>query len=266
MKLQKKQSMTPEELVAARRRLDESGPPACVEAYALRAAATRAYRTGGEDGGHKAIAALLEHQHGCAVCRAEPESLKAYGSPDPGDVPWGSRVLGRMGPLIERLLRVLLGPSPARGEYRRLSFVVSLLLSAVAVGGIGASTLMDALTGRLDAADLRERALMLAALIPAYVVGSWLAGAAWDATRRIRHRFAGYLLRGGATAGAMYGAVGLIVPLANEDLWYKESPMMLGMLTVAGVLLGAGKWIKDRLTDNIPAPVRASDERSADAG
>ncbi len=64
----------------------------------------------------------------------------------------------------------------------------------------------------------------------------------------------------------MYGAVGLIVPLANEDLWYKESPMMLGMLTVAGVLLGAGKWIKDRLTDNIPAPVRASDERSADAG
>lgn len=243
MQPQQKQAVRPEELAAT---------PACAEACALRAAAARANRIGDEDTGHQAIAALLEHQRGCAVC-------------NPGDVPWGSRVLGRMGQLIERLLCLLLGPSRTSGEYRRFSLFMAPLISAAVAFGVGVNSLLAALDGQLDTAGLRERGLILAAAIPSYFVGCWLAGAAWDATRGIRHRFAGYLLRGGATSVALYGTVGLVIPLVFDEYGYDYYPLILVGSAGLGALVGAGKWIKDLLTGNLPTPVRLPDERSADA-
>lgn len=88
-------------------------------------------------------------------------------------------------------------------------------------------------------------------------MGGYGAGAVWDATRGIRHRLMGYVLRGGGTAAAMYGAMLLMLPLLKDDA---VPPLVylagVGVLTGFGALVGAGKWMKDRWMDDLPDPPR----------
>jgi hypothetical protein len=239
--------------------VEESGLPACVIADGLGAAAAREYARGGEGARNQALAALLDHQHGCRVCRARAAYIEAYGPGGTGPS-LRMRVLGRMGLLIQRRPRLLLGATPARGEYRRFSFFMGALLSGCVVVAVGVSTLLAMLWGELDGAVLREHGILLAALIPTYFAGCWLAGAAWDATRGIRHRLAGYALRGAATAAAVYGSIVLAVPLLPAP----DEPLppagvhaaFVVVSAILGALVGVGKWVRDRVKGDIPEPAR----------
>lgn len=56
---------------------------------------------------------------------------------------------------------------------------------------------------------------------------------------------------------AMYGAMMLLMPVLKQD----DVPVLgyvagVGALTVFGAVAGAGKWMKDRWMDDLPAPPR----------
>ena len=136
-----------------------------------------------------------------------------------------------------------------------MGFFMAAFLSFMAFFSTGLRVLIGLVEGELGARDLLSWLGLMAAVVPVYVLGCWLAGAAWDATRPIRHRLIGYLLRGGATAAAMYGAVGLLMPLIDDDpLTPPLFLLMLAGLTAVGVLIGAVKWTRDWWRDALPEP------------
>jgi hypothetical protein len=158
--------------------------------------------------------------------------------------------------MMERLLGALFPRGPA-GEHRRFAILMGALLTGAATVVIGVGALVELLTGRTPDHPSLELVPALPLFAASYMVGSYLAGALWDATRRIRHRFVAYVLRGGGTAAAMYGATMLILP------WMLDGPMPalgyligVGGLTVAGAVTGACKWLSDWFMDDLPKPPR----------
>jgi hypothetical protein len=85
-------------------------------------------------------------------------------------------------------------------------------------------------------------------MIPGYFIGFYLAGAAFDLFRPIRHRFIGYVLRWGIGGAIVYGTISLLMPLLEDDPMSAGDSLIFALLLggVCGVI-GAGLWVKDRL-------------------
>ncbi|HEU0015490.1 MAG TPA: hypothetical protein VFQ45_17540, partial [Longimicrobium sp.] len=97
--------------------------------------------------------------------------------------------------------------------------------------------------------------LQVLLVVPGYFTGFLLAGWVMDATRPLAHRFRGYALRGSLGATAVYGAVGLVLPLLDRDvrLW-PDVAATLPFIAAFGLLAGAGWWARDRLTGRLGPP------------
>lgn len=242
--------------------LQASGLAECPRAAALHDALEAAVDRGGVRASEREAEALLEHAEACGVCRARTGYLKAHAPPlPPPEMGWSGRALGALAVMTGRLGRLLRLPEGPRGEFRRASVFIAAVLSGIAVAVSAAGLVLGIASGRASASDAGAWLTLLAVLVPAYFVGAILAGAAWDATRGIRHRLAGYVARGAATAAALYGAVGLTLPFIPEQtMSLSQLPGLLVLLAVLGALFGAGKWARDRAADNLPDPPR---ERAA---
>lgn len=158
--------------------------------------------------------------------------------------------------MTERLPEALFPPGPA-GEHRRFAVLMGALLTAAVTLVIGVGALVELRTGRTGDHPSLEQVPSLPLIAAAYMVGSYLAGAVWDATRRIRHRFVAYVLRGAGTVAAMCGTTMLVLP------WMLDSPMpalgyliIVGGLTGVGAVIGACKWLTDWFMDDLPRPPR----------
>ena len=88
-----------------------------------------------------------------------------------------------------------------------------------------------------------------------YFLGFFLAGWVFDATRRIRHRFVGYVIRGGLAAAAIYGSIGLVMPVMDRDFDWSDWPGLVALFAAFGALIGGGLWIIDRVRGKIPSRV-----------
>lgn len=255
------------ELAYERQRiLDESGLLACAEADALAAGVKVAFQSGDSEAAQQAVDSLVRHERRCGVCQARVEYLRVHGPPDPGPRPplW-MRGLAWIGTLADRLPRPLRPPPGPRGEYRRFGFVMGAYLTTGATLIIGSFAVLELVRGRRPGEDSAlEMALILPVIAAAYMVGGYAAGAAWDATRSIRHRLLGYVARGAATAAALYGAMAIVAPFIDTE---QVSPpffvAMVAALTVFGGLVGAGKWLKDRWAHDVADPAADPSEGSA---
>lgn len=240
--------------------LRASGLPECAELGAMEAGFTAAAERGGE-ARDLAIQAMLSHEAECPVCQARVAYLQAHAPPMPRmDLPLWMRALGGLGGLADRLPAPLRPPPGPRGEYRRFGIVMGAYVTVFATAVIGGGIVVELVTGRAGEDSALGFAPALPLLAAAYLVGGYVAGAVWDATRGIRHRLMGYVLRGGGTAAAMYGAMMPLLPLLQDE----AMPPLVSLSAVAGlagfgVLVGAGKWMKDRWMDDLPEPAREQD-------
>jgi hypothetical protein len=253
-----------------RRVLEASGLPECPQAAALQDAMDAAVDAGGVEAAEEEIDAVLAHERTCPVCRAREAYLNAHAPPLPElDAGGVNRVVAALLALPDRLPGPLRPPPGLRGEYRQVSVVMAAFLSAVALVASGTALVLQLVTGDVGTSEVLRWLATMAAVIPAYFAGGMVAGAAWDATRGIRHRFIGYVLRGGATAAAMYGAIGLVMPMIPEGtLSGSESAAGVALGPVSGVLsgvlfgalfgalFGVGKWIWDWRNAALPDPPR----------
>jgi transcriptional regulator with XRE-family HTH domain len=240
--------------------LRASGLPECGELRAMEAGFTAAAGRGGE-ARDLAIQAMLSHEAECPVCQARVAYLQAHAPPMPRvELPLWMRALTWLGGFADRLPAPLRPPPGPRGEYRRFGIVMGAYLTAFATALIGIGIAVELVTGSAGEDSALGFAPALPLLAAAYLAGGYVAGAVWDATRGIRHRLIGYVLRGAGTAAAMYGAMGVMVPLVDDEamppLVYLAA---VGGLTVFGALAGAGKWMKDRWTDDLPEPAGEQD-------
>lgn len=242
--------------------LRASGLAECAALPPLNQAFTAAREGADQEASEYALEALIAHQAGCSVCQARQACVDAHAPPLPQPrLPLWMRALGALAEMSDRLPRGLRAPPGPDGEYRRGGIFVGAVLTLLACIAIGSGVVLELVAGRTTGED---SALSFVPALPvlavAYVVGGYFAGAVWDATRRIRHRFMGYVLRGGGTAAAMYGAMMLVLPvLAEADvpaLGYLAWVAVLTVLTVFGAVVGAGKWVKDRWMDDLPDPPR----------
>jgi hypothetical protein len=155
--------------------------------------------------------------------------------------------------MMERLPGVLFPRGPA-GKYRRLGIIIGALLTGAVALAYVAGVLMDPRAGRTGEDPALKLSLPMFAV--AYLVGSYAAGAVWDATGRVRHRFSGYVLRGAGTAVAVFGPIVMVLPwMTDVDIPALFYLAIVGVLTVLGGLAGTGKWLTDRWMDDLPEPL-----------
>jgi len=104
-----------------------------------------------------------------------------------------------------------------------------------------------------DGRTWREAGTLLAVAIPAYFIGFYCAGLAYDALRPIGHRFIGYVLRWGLGGAIVYGTIGLSMPLISGEPQSARGTILPALVlgAVWGVI-GAGIWVKDRVTGKLP--------------
>lgn len=231
--------------------LDASGLPECPEARTLDQAAA-------QKEGEELIAgleALTTHAKACPVCRARSEYMDRHAPPLPEfPMPRSVRVFGAFEALVKRLPAPLRPADGAAGEGRLIALGIAALLSAFVVAMlvlVGASRLA---THGWEADWWGASLTILAAVIPGYFIGFYLAGAAFDATRRVRHRPVGYVARGALAMGAIYGTIGLIMPLIDAESRFADVPIFAGGFAVLGAVVGGVLWVRDRLRGKLPKP------------
>lgn len=233
--------------------LEASGLPKCEEMLAL-VAATR-----GKEG--KQLIAAFEpiaaHTASCPLCRARDEYASRHGPPIPEPpMPLWVRAFGGFDSLVNRLpapLRPAKGPA---GEGRRTGLGIAAVLSLFVIGILVLASVGRVRSHGWGGGWWREPLTILAAVVPAYFVGLYLAGAAFDATRRVQHRFIGYVARGALALGAFYGTIGLVMPLMESDMKYSDVPIIAGGLAALGAVIGGVLWVTDRLRGKLPVAGR----------
>ncbi|HEU4882740.1 MAG TPA: hypothetical protein VFT45_10855 [Longimicrobium sp.] len=235
--------------------LRASGLPECARLDELEAGFAAVAAAGGEAREY-ALQTLVAHEAGCPVCQGRVAYLNEHAPPMPDlHLPLWMRAFGGLARLGDRLPAPLRPPPGPAGEHRRMGVFIGGYLTVFAVLLVAMSVVLELVAGRRGEDSVLEFAPVLPVLTVAYLVGGYVAGAAWDATRRIRHRFIGYVLRGAGTAAALYGAMTMVLPLLKDvDIPVLGYLAGVGILTVFGGLAGAGKWLKDRWMDDLPEP------------
>ena len=191
--------------------------------------------------------ALVDHVKACELCQKRQAYFELHAPPLP-EFPTSLffRVFEKIVSIPDRFPGRIRPPTGERGEYRRIAFVSASLLSAFACS----VALIVAVGGALRAwrSDWWKTPGALGLIVPAYFVGFYLAGWAWDALRPIETRFIGYVLRWGLAGTAIYGAVAVVFPFFNDEP--VSLKVSLGIAVLLGglwALIGAGVWVKDRL-------------------
>ena len=199
---------------------------------------------------------LLAHSSGCPVCRARSEYLKLH-APVLPEYPMSAwmRGIGWLDQRIARMPRIVRPPEGDEGEGRRLGIFTAAALSILALGIAAFVMISGALAGRGNADWWRELAAVILIVPIGYFLGCFLAGWGYDATRRIRHRFVGYVVRGALAAAAIYGSIGLVMPVMEMDFDWSDWPGFVAGFAVFGALAGAGLWIIHRVRGKIPGSV-----------
>jgi hypothetical protein len=203
--------------------------------------------------GDAALAAmeqLIAHAEGCETCKARAAYAEQHAPPIPDlPLPRWMRVGAAIDASFDRLPTFIRPPDGDRGHGRRMGLWFGLIFSAIALVIVAVALIRRP----ARTAALGEAATALAVIIAAYLVGFYLAGAAYDALRPIGHRFAGYVLRWGIGGAIVYGAIALAMTLFDDDpmSWSQALGFTLLLGGVWGVI-GAGIWVKDRVTGKLP--------------
>ncbi|HET7456817.1 MAG TPA: helix-turn-helix domain-containing protein [Gemmatimonadaceae bacterium] len=230
--------------------LAASGLPPCPVADAILA--------GAADKGPKAILAAskecVAHAASCPTCQARADHLARYAPPLPEfPLPWWVRAVGFLQHLPDRLPRPLRPPPGDASEGRRVAVVAAAGLSAFAAFVFTLFAVGQLSRGRFDASGLAEQLGALVVIVAGYFVGFYMAGWVVDLTRPIRHRFVGYVLRGALCALAIYGTIGVAMPIIDGSFDYKDVPPVTAIMSVIGAVAGAVLWVKDRVSGKLPA-------------
>ena len=231
--------------------LDASGLPSCAEAEAIDENATG---KGGEQ-----LLAILEQleRHGetCPVCRARAEFLERHAPPLPEfPMPRWIRAIGAITHLADRLPAPLRPPEGDAGNGRRSALGLASGFSLLALGIFALAGGAHLVARRFEARWWTDSLLTIAAVIPAYFIGFYLAGAAFDVTRPIRHRLIGYVVRGALGAAAVYGTIVVVLWVTGEAT-YSDIPGILAIMGGVGAVAGAVLWAAHRIRGKVPTPV-----------
>lgn len=204
-------------------------------------------------------AAVAEHEKSCATCRARNEFLLRHAPPMPlrPAFLYEAPASGLLGPLaaMARRLPAFLQPAPGNaGAGRRAAAGYAILIafvgSCITLGRVGEQLVHGELV-----ASLRHLARFGLA-IPVVLLMCAIGGALWDAAQRRRHRFVGYLMRGGMYAPFTIGA-GLMAFTFADDKPLRAPILaaMIALIAVVGVAVGALVWVIDRARGRIPSPI-----------
>ena len=189
---------------AARERelvMAKSGLPECPTATALLRAAEA------EDA-EKALPLfekLTAHARDCPECTARAKYLEQHAPPLPEfPMPAWVRGIDWIGRRVDRMPSFIRPPEGDAGEGRRIAIFAAAGFSLLAIGIATFAVISGALSRPADPRWWREP-LGIAVFAPiGYFIGFFLAGWVFDVTRRIRHRFIGYVIRGALAAAAVY--------------------------------------------------------------
>ena len=236
------------EAVAAHNRklLDRSGLPECAEANKILGALHRLPSKRDE---HDLTVMMAEahqleaHAANCATCLARRDFVAHHGAKQP---PMPVLPGARLFHSADRALRFLGVPEGEAGKGRREGLFVAVALTFI--GAIQVAT--RAIAGRWKLPTLYD-VLGVAGILAAYFVAFFLAGAVFDATRRMEQRFIGYVVRGAAGAAAVWLALGTAMALSTPQF---RGPILLFLIPGAGAIggtAGAALWISDRLRGRI---------------
>jgi hypothetical protein len=240
---------------AARERelvMANSGLPECQTATALLHAAEA------EDAERSLpiLEKLTTHARDCAECIARAQYLEQHAPPLPEfPMPAWVRAIAWIGRQLDRLPPPLRLPAGDAGEGRRIALFAAAGFSLLAIGIAMFALISGAMSHRSDPLWWREP-LGIAVFAPlGYFIGFFLAGWVFDVTRRIRHRFIGYVIRGALAAAAIYGTMGLMMPAFENDSTYGDVPIVAGILTVVGAIGGGVLWVVHRVRGKLPSRV-----------
>lgn len=229
--------------------LEASGLPGCEVAEEMdrRAAHTKGQAL------LDALQALDRHAQACDLCRARSAYLEEHAPPLPEMPMHGSaRIFGAVNDAMERLPAPIRPPPYPEGEYRRLGIFLASYLSMIATAIMLIAVIAGIVRGGAFWQEIRVlRELLL--IVACYFVGFYVAGAVFDRTRRIAHRFRGYVLRGSLGLALVYGVFGLVMPLFDSSFRWTMFPVFVLGFGVLGALVAAGKWAFDRLRGRLPS-------------
>lgn len=232
--------------------LEESGLPECPTAAALERAAA-----GSESGSAAEILEkMLAHSASCPACRARAEYLERHAPALPEyPMPGWVRGIGWIERELRRLPSFLRPPEGDAGEGRRVGVFTAAGFSLLAIG-IALFALVTGALGHASDPGWWRQPLEIAVLVPvAYFVGFFLAGWGFDATRRIRHRFAGYVIRGAVAAASVYGTIGLMMPVIEKGSDLRAWPVIVAICAVLGAVGGGVLWVAHRMRGKLPSRV-----------
>lgn len=239
--------------------LAQSGLPECPTAAALERAAS-------DSEGESAVALfekLIAHSASCPACKARSEYLERHAPVLPEyPMPAWIRVIGWIDQRLNRMPRFLRPPEGDAGEGRRVGVFTAAGFSLLAIG-IAVFTAISGGMHHVSETGWWRQLLAIGIVVPiAYFVGFYLAGWGFDVTRRLRHRFVGYVARGTLAATAIYGSIGIVMPLLDGDFGWREWPVVVSVLAIVGALGGGILWIVHRVRGKLPSRVAPTNMES----
>ncbi len=119
--------------------------------------------------------------------------------------------------------------------------------SAIAIVRVAVFLIETAVLGHGHSThDLGDAGRLFAFVIPAYFVGNMVAGALFSLVSYIPFRMIRYTLTGFLCGTAIYGAVGVAIPLVDrKPLDWKEIETIAGIMGIAWATLGFAMSILD---------------------
>lgn len=240
---------------AARERelvMAKSGLPECSTATAL----LRAAEAEEPEKALPILEKLTEHGRDCPECSARRRYLEEHAPPLPEfPMPLWVRGIQWIDRQHDRLPASLRLPAGGSGEGRRTALFAAAGFSLLAIGIAMFALISGAISHPSDPRWWREP-LGIAVFAPlGYFIGFFLAGWVFDATRGIRHRFIGYVIRGALAAAAIYGTMGFMMPAFESDFSLQDVPIVAGVLTIVGAIGGGVLWVVHRIRGKLPKPV-----------
>jgi len=139
-----------------------------------------------------------------------------------------------------------------------MGLFVALALTGVAAVPVAIETAKELLSAGIHSGWWRLPFVFLPIISAGYFIGLGLAGSIYDVLRPIRHTFVGYLLKCSLCPLAVYGTIGLLMPLLDPKerfAWGSVGGFAVAVLTI-GALAGAMLWLIDRVRGNLPRPAR----------